>query len=197
MSYEIPSAASGEAGLEGFAVEGGGRVLAVNRTDEGLVLLVDSGGAVRAVPLDVVARVELRPRRIVLAERREWPSVDARVVRFETARLVRHVPRELDRVTVQGEAPARLRASPPWIAGTLLFGVGGVALFVGIGLAIEGVGGRLSWLWVVVPAAVALAGVALLWLGLSRGPGRGLSARERAALAGSFVLGISPPERKR
>ena len=197
MTYEIPSAASGDAGLEGFEIGGGGRVVAVNRTDEGLVLLVDAGGAVRAVPLDAVERVELRPRRIVLAAGREWPAVDARVVRVESPRLVRHVPRELDRVVVEGEAPARLRASPLWIAGTLLFGVGGVALFVGIGLAIEGLGGGRSWVWAAVPAAVALAGVALLWRGLSVGPGRGLSARERAALAGSFVLGISPPERRR
>jgi hypothetical protein len=196
MAYEIPSTASGDAGLEGFRVDGGGRVVAVNRTDHGLVLLVDADRAVRAVPLEAVTRVELQPQRIALAEG-EWPAVEAHVVRFESARLVRYVPRELDRVTVEGEAPARLRASPLWIAGTLLFSVGGLALFVGIGLAIERVGGGRAWLWVVVPALVALAGLGLLWRGLSTGPGRGLSPRERLALAGSFVLGISPPQRKR
>jgi hypothetical protein len=197
VAYEIPSAASGDAGLEGFRVEGGGRVIAVNRTAEGLVLLVDADRAVRAVPLDAVERVELRPRRIVLAEGSEFPAVEAHVVRFESPRLVRHLPRELDRVTVEGEAPARLRDSSLWLAGTLLFFVGGVALFVGIGLTIESVGGGLSWLWVAGPGAVALAGLSLLWRGLSTGPGRGLGPRERAALVGSFVLGISPPERRR
>lgn len=195
--HEIPSAASGDAGLEGFAVDGLGRVAAVNRGEDGIVLLVDTDDAVRAVPLDAVARVELRSRRIVLARDEDWPAVEARIVRVESPRLVRHLPRELDRVTVEGEAPARLRASPLWLAGTLLFTVGGIVLFTGVGLTIEHVGGGLSWLWVVVPGLVALAGAALLWRGLSTGPGRGLSVRDRAALAGSLVLGISPPERKR
>jgi len=195
VTYEIPSAASGDAGLEGFSV-GSGRVAAVNRTDRGLVLLVDAGGAVRAVPLEAVERVELRPRRIVLREEREWPAVDARVVRVESPRLVRYVPRELARITVEGAAPAGRLTSRLWLAGTLLFTVGGVALFVGISLTIERVGGGLSWLWVALPGAVTLAGAAVLWRALSAGPGRGLTVRQRAGLAGSFVLGISPPERR-
>lgn len=193
MAYEIPSAASGDAGLEGFAVAGLGRVAAVNRTDDGLVLLVDAGGAVRAVPLDAVARVELRARRIELAEERDWPAVEARVVRVESPRLVRYLPRELDAVTVEGEAPASLRTTPLWLTGAVLFSVGGISLFIGIGFVIE----HSSWLWIAIPGAVTLAGAALLWRAFSTGPGRGLSFRERAALAGSFVLGISPPERKR
>lgn len=192
MAYEIPSAASGDAGLEGFAVVGLGRVAAVNRTEDGLVLLVDAGGAVRAVPQTAVVRVELRARRIVLAEEREWPAVEARVARVESPDLVRHVPRELGAVTVAGEE-TRLGASPLWIAGTPLFAAGGLALFVGIGLVIE----HSSWLWVAVPGSVTLAGAALLWRAFSAGPGRGLPTRERAKLAGSFVLGISPPERRR
>ncbi|HZD87454.1 MAG TPA: hypothetical protein VE088_05565 [Gaiellaceae bacterium] len=201
MAYEIPSAASGDAGLEGFTVEAAGRrigrVAAVNRTREGLVLLVDAGGAVRAAPLDAVERVELRPRRIVLAEDGEWPPVEARVVRVESPQLVRHLPRELDAVTVEGEPGRRRGIAPFWLAGTLLFAVGGIALFVGISLAIEGVGGGARWLWVAIPAAVSLAGAVLLWRGLSAGPGRDLSLRGRAGLAASFVLGISPPERRR
>jgi hypothetical protein len=195
VTYEIPSAASGDAGLEGFSV-GSGRVAAVNRTESGLVLLVDAGSAVRAVPLEAVERVELRPRRIILREEREWPAVDARVVRVESPRLVRYLPRELASVTVEGEAPAGRLTPPLWLAGTVLFTVGGVALFVGISLMIEHVGGPLSWLWVAVPGAVTLAGAAVLWRAFSTGPGRGLTVRERAGLAGSFVLGISPPERR-
>lgn len=202
MSYEIPSSASGDSGLEGFVAETSagslGRVAAVNRTDGGLVLLVDTDGAVRAVPLAAVERVELRPRRILLAaEESEWPAVEARVVRVESPRIVRYVPRELDPVTEEGTASPGLRASPAWIAGAALFTSGGVMLFVGVSLAIEGVGGDVSWLWVVVPGIATIAGAALLWRGLSAGPGRGLSRRDRAALAGSFVLGISPPERRR
>jgi hypothetical protein len=199
--FEIPSAASGDAGLEGFSVEADGRrlgrVAAVNRGEDGLVLLVDAGDAVRAVPLEAVARVELRPRRIALAADEEWPAVEARVVRIESARLVRHLPRELAAVTTEGEEEPARRHSPLWVAGTLLFGVGGVVLFVGIGLTLEDVGGGLSWLWVAGPGVVTAAGAALLWRALSTGPVRGLTVRERAALAASFVLGISPPERHR
>jgi hypothetical protein len=201
VSCEIPSSASGDAGVEGFTVETPagllGRVAAVNRTEAGLVLLVDTEGTVRAVPVEAVERVELRPRRILLADESEWPAVAARVVRVESPRLVRYVPRELDRVTVEGTATPGLRASPVWLFGVALFTIGGVMLFVGASLAIEGAGGGPSWLWVVVPGIVTLVGAALLWRGLSTGPGSGLSARERVALAGSFVLGISPPERRR
>jgi hypothetical protein len=120
VPYEIPSSASGDSGLEGFGVETSagplGRVIAVNPTEASLVLLVDTDGAVRAVPLAAVERVELRPRRILLAGGSEWPSVEARVVRVESPLLVRHVPRELDPVTVEGTASAGLRASPAWIA---------------------------------------------------------------------------------
>lgn len=206
MVYEIPSAASGDAGVEGFAVKtSAGRVgtlVALNRTAAGLELVLDAGGSHRALPVDAVARIELLPRRIVLAPRgerelRDTAPVEVRIVRTDTARLVRHVPRELDRFCVEGEPPPRAGFAPVWVAGTALTAVGGVALFTGVPLVVERVGGRLAWLWVAAPGALFLVGLVLLWRAFATGHGRGRTRAERAGAAAAFVLGISPPERRR
>lgn len=206
MVYEIPSAASGAAGLEGFAVEGAagraGTVAALNRIADGLALVLETTDGFRALRLGAVARVELLPRRIVLSAEGERElagasSVEARVVRTETPRLVRHLPRELDRVSVEGEPPSRRGFDPLWVTGTALAAVGGVVLFTGVPLMVERVGGGLAWLWVAVPAAVFALGLVLLWRALAAGHGSGLTRAERAGDAAAFVLGISPPERRR
>ncbi|MBV8562311.1 MAG: hypothetical protein JOZ56_04415 [Actinobacteria bacterium] len=202
MGYDIPSAASGAAGLEGFAVGAGATVAAVNESDGGLVLVVETGEGFRAVPVSAVARVEMLPRRVVLTEEGERllaasPPVQAKVVRIETTRLVRFVPRELAAVTVEGEAPPQERVSPLWVTGTVLSFVAGVALFTGVPLEIEHVGGSLAWLWVAIPGVFFALGLALLWRALATGHGRRLSRFERAGDAVAFVLGISPPERRR
>ncbi len=202
MSYDIPSAAGGAEGIEGFAVGEAGTVAAVNRTAAGLVLVVESTDGYRALPLGAVARVELLPRRIVLTEAGERelaaaPLVEARVSRIESPRLVRFVPRELAAATVEGEAPPREDWSPLWVGGAVLAFVAGVVLFTGIPLALEHVGGSLAWLWVAVPGGLFLLGLALLWRAFATGHGRRLSRVERAGDAVAFVLGISPPERRR
>jgi hypothetical protein len=55
-TYDIPSAAGGDQGLEGFSLvvagERVGRVAALNETPDGLVFLVDTGQAYRPVPAD-------------------------------------------------------------------------------------------------------------------------------------------------
>ncbi len=200
MTYDIPSAASSAAGLEGFGIDGGGTVVAVNRTAAGLVLVVDLGDdGFRAVPVTEVAQVEMLPRRVALAEHalERAEPVEARVVRIETPQLVRFVPRELDRITVEGKPPPRERVSPLWPVGTLLTFVAGVVLFTGIPLDIEGVGGSLAWLWVAIPGGLFALGILLLWRALATGHGRRLTRFERFGDAVAFVLGISPPERRR
>ena len=206
MAYYVPSRASGAAGLEGFAVEtaagAAGTVAALNRTETGLVLLVDGGDDVRTVSASGVAQVELLPRRVLLTpdgarELETSAPVEPRVVRIESPQLVRHVPGDLATVTSEGRPPPRERVSALWIAGTLLAFVGGVALFVCVPLTVEGVGGSLAWLWTAVTGTLFIAGLVLLWRALATAPGKRLSRPQRLGDAFAFVLGISPPERRR
>jgi hypothetical protein len=143
VEYEAPSAATVDAGLEGFTVLTGserlGRVAALNR-----------------------------------------------VVRVESERLVRHIPLELERLAVDGVAPAREPRSGAWYAGVLLASVGGVGVFVGLPLALDGLGGGvLRWVWLGVPLVACVAGIVLV-----RRSGR----FGDAAVA---LLGISPRTRRR
>jgi hypothetical protein len=63
---DVPAAGSGDSGLEGFSVAGPagrvGRVAAVNRAPDGLVLVVDTGDDYRVVSAGAVTSVETRPR---------------------------------------------------------------------------------------------------------------------------------------
>jgi hypothetical protein len=160
----------------------------VNRTAEGLVLVVETDAGFRAVPVQEVARVEMLPRRVELTDE------GARAL---AASPLRFAPRDLGRVTVEGEAPPRERVSPLWLSGTLLTFLAGVVLFTGVPLLVERTGGSLAWLWVAAPGALFLLGVVLLWRALRDGHGRRLSRFERFRDAVAFVLGISPPERRR
>jgi hypothetical protein len=203
---DVPSAAGGDAGLEGFSVATGegrvGRVAALNRLAEGLVVVVDDGEAYRVVAAAGVARVELLPRRVRLSEEgaralATAPAVEARVVRVETPVLVRHVPAELTPLVVAGErGVASRRSRRPVIGGVLTF-VGGVALFIGAPLTALGIGGSHAWLWTAVTAVPFVVGLVLLWGALESETGRRLTWREKAADAFTAVLGISPHTRRR
>jgi hypothetical protein len=192
VAYEVPSAATADAGLEGFAVRAGferlGRVAALNRVEGQLVVLVDTGEEYRAVPASAIERIERLPRLVELGATgfAPPPVVDVDVVRVESERLVRHIPLELERLTVDGVAPAREPRSGAWYAGVLLASVGGVGLFVGVPLALDGLGGGvLRWVWPAVPLVACIAGIALV-----RRSGR----FGDAAVA---LLGISPRTRRR
>jgi hypothetical protein len=200
--YDVPAAGSDAAGLEGFAVvgEGGrlGRVAAINRRPDGLVLVVDTGDGYRAFPTGAIASIELRPRTVRLRSGAEVdaPRVEVRVLRADSPALVRHVPRELDRLAVEGD---EVRAAPRlglWL-GLALVVIGGVALFVGATVTAE-VGARpVVWLWLLVPLALVVAGSILLWRELGAGDGRRLTRRERAGDALTLLLGITPRTRRR
>jgi len=204
--YDIPAAASGDAGLEGFSVavddRRAGRVAAVNRAPEGLVLVVDRGDAYRVVPAASVASIEIRSRTIRLTDEgeqalKESPSVETRVQRMDSPALVRYIPRGLDRLVVEGEPPPRERGSRRRAVGVVLTYIGAVALFVAAPLVAAVGNGALRWLWVVVPAIVFVAGAVIVWHEIGSGEGRKLTAREKAGDVVTFLLGISPQTRRR
>jgi hypothetical protein len=175
-----------------------GRVAGLNRTRDGLVVIVDTGDAYRALPAAGVERIETVPRRIYVGEAALAAAVVVlpSVRRAESPQVVRHIPRELDRLVVAGERVDTQRSSL-WYAGGTLALVGGVGIVAGAFAAAEGVGGGLAWLWVAVPCAVLLAGATLLWLAFGRDSPRRLSAREKASDAVSALFGISPRTRRR
>jgi hypothetical protein len=202
--YEIPSSAAGDEGIEGFSVQVGGervgRVAALNRTPDGLVVVVDAGDAYRAVPAAALTAIETESRRVGLTADGEAAfaaaaAVDAEV-RSGDSRLVRHIPRQFDRLVTPGERVASRRSSL-WYAGGACVLVGGVAAMAGPLLTAEGIGGSLRWLWIAIPAAVCVVGAALLWTALGRDSRVRLSRRDKAADALSAVFGISPRTRRR
>lgn len=178
--------------------ERAGRVAGLNRTLDGLVVIVDSGDAYRAVPAGALERIETVPRRVYVGEAALAAAVVVvpSVRTAESPQVVRHIPRELDRLVVAGER-APTRRSSLWYYGGTLAVIGGVGIVAGAFAAAEGVGGGLAWLWVAVPAAVLLAGATLLWLAFGRDSPRRLSAREKASDAVSALFGISPRTRRR
>lgn len=204
---DVPAAGSGDSGLEGFSVAGAagrlGRVAAVNRLPAGLVLVVDTGDDYRVVAADDVESVETRPRIVRLDSEGEArlaasPAVAPRVLRVDSPALVRHVPRELDRLLVRGGAPATGPArSGLWVLGATLTIVAGVAIFVGATITAEVGAPALVWLWLLWPLALLAVGLALLWRAIGSGDGRRLTRREKAGDAMTFLLGITPRTRRR
>jgi hypothetical protein len=203
--YEISSAASGDEGLEGFAVlvDGRrvGRVAALNRTPDGLVVVADLGDAYKPVPARFIARIETVGQRIRLTPDGETAlarasTVEPVVQQGDSPRIVRHIPRELDPLLVAGES-VRTRRSRLWYAGGACVVAGGVGAMAGPVLAAEGIGGDARWLWVALPVAVLVLGARLLWAAMGRDSPARLSRRDKAADAVSAIFGISPRTRKR
>ena len=175
-----------------------GRVAGLNRTRDGLVVIVDTGDDYRAVPAGAVERIETVQRRVFVDEAALGAAavVVPSVRTTESPHVVRHIPRELDRLVVAGERVDTQRSSL-WYAGGTLALIGGVGIVAGAFATAEGVGGGLAWLWVAVPCVVLLAGATLLWLAFGRESPRRLSAREKASDAVSALFGISPRTRRR
>jgi hypothetical protein len=202
----VPAAGSGDSGLEGFAVAGAagrlGRVAALNRRPDGLVLVVDTGRDYRIVPVGSVTAVETRPRMVRLSAAGEEAlasgrAVEPRVLRIDSPAIVRHIPRELDGLLVEGQAVSGTRHSALWALGATLTIVGGVTIFVGATITAEVGAPALAWLWLLAPLAVLVTGLALLWRAMGSGDGRRLERREKASDAMTFLLGITPRTRKR
>lgn len=203
---DVPAAGSGDSGLEGFTVAGAadrlGRVAALNRLRDGLVLVVDTGDDYRVIRATAVDRVETRPRTVRLSAAGEealaaTPAVEPRVLRVDSAALVRHIPRELDGLLVAGEPAADPAGPALWVLGATLTIVAGVAIFVGATITAEVGAPALAWLWLLLPLALLFSGLALLWRALGSGDGRRLSGREKASDAMTFLLGITPRTRRR
>jgi hypothetical protein len=205
VSFEIPSLAGGDAGLEGFSVEAGrgrvGRVAALNETRDGLVLVVDTGDAYRPVPARLLMQIETEPRVVRLTREGEEtlaaaPEIEPRVRSADTPQLVRHIPGQLSRLMIAGQRP-RGSLSRLWLVGAPLVVLGGVGIMVGSLLTAEGAGGELRWLWVLIPLVVLAAGAWTLWLAMSRDSPRRLTRREKLWDAFTAILGITPRTRRR
>jgi hypothetical protein len=203
---DVPVAGSGGSGLEGFAVAGAagrlGRVAALNRLPAGLVLVVDTGGDYRVVPSGSISSIETRPQTVRLSAAGEEalagaPAVEPQVLRIDSPALVRHIPRELDGLLVEGGQVSATRRSALWVLGATLTIVAGVALFVGATITAEVGAPALVWLWLLGPLALLVTGLALLWRALGSGDGRRLNRREKASDAMTFLLGITPRTRRR
>jgi hypothetical protein len=190
--YDLPSPASGDAGLEGFDVVRGderlGRVAALNAADGGTVLVVETRDGHRVLSLRAVERVELLPRLVALTaagadELRAAPPVETRVLRADSPRLVRHLPSALARVAVEGEPRPRQRST---LLAFAVAGSAGVLLFVGGPLAFvgPGAGTAAGWLWLAIPAALTVVAVGLL------------ARLENVRATLTAVLGISPRARR-
>jgi hypothetical protein len=203
--YEVPSASAGDQGLEGFSVEVSGqrvgRIAAVNAIPDGRALLVDTGDGYRPVLARFVAQIETRRQAIRLTPAGEEafaasPSVRPAVRRSDTARLIRYVPRDFDRLMVAGERPASGHHRR-WYVGAALVMVGLVASMIGPIPTAAGVGGSLRWLWIAIPATVLVLGAAALWTAIGRDNPRPLSASEKLADALALVFAMSPRTRRR
>jgi hypothetical protein len=204
FAYEIPSAAGGDEGLEGFSVEAHGervgRLAAINRTPAGLVLLVDTGDAYRPVPAAEVAEVQMGGHTILLTAGGERafaaaPAVDPRTNPAEGPRLVRHIPPELLRLMTSGGT--RRSRSRLWFVGGGLVLLAGFAILP-VHLLIEHeVGGAARWAWLAVPLGLLVAAGWAFAAAIDRDAGRRVPLRAKLADAPALFLGISPGTRKR
>jgi hypothetical protein len=205
FEYEIPSAAGGDEGLEGFSVEVGGervgRLAAINRTPSGLVLIVDAGEAYRAVPARLVARIDLGAEAVSLTDEGEAafaaaPAIAPEHRRAEGPHLVRHIPPDLGTV-VTSTGRRRRRRSRLWpLAGALVLLAGFSILPVNLLIEHE-VGGALRWAWLAAPMLLLGAAAWAALVAMGRDSPRRLPLREKLADAPSLLFGISPRTRKR
>ena len=204
--YEIPSAATGDHGLEGFSVEVGGRrvgrVAAVNNTADGRLLVIDAGDSYRAVSARFLARIDTVNRAVLLTPEGEEafassPVIHPTMQRTDTPRLVRHIPREFDRLMMAGERVAAPHTAL-WYVGAALAFAGGVGLTAVPVVAVE-LDASAGWIWLAVglPLAVLALGATLLWTAMSRVGARRASVFERLADALSATLGVTPRTRRR
>ena len=204
FEFELPSAAGGDEGLEGYSVEAGGRrvgrLAALNRTAGGLVLLVDTGDAYRPVPAALVGEIALVGETIRLTPEGESslaaaPEVLPRVALADGPSLVRHIPTELARLTTAA-GTARRRSSLWFVAAGLVL-LAGVAILP-VNLLIEHeFGGALRWAWLGVPLVLLTAAGLALSAAVDRDAGRPIPLRDKLADAPALLLGISPRTRKR
>jgi hypothetical protein len=205
FEYEIPSAAGGDEGLEGFSVEVGGarvgRLAAINRTPDGLVLVVDTADAYRAVPAGHVAGVDVGAETVRLTEEGESAFLDAPAIapehrRAEGPHLVRHIPPELGGL-VTSTGRRRRRRSRLWPLAVALVLLAGFSILP-VNLLIEHeVGGALRWVWLAAPVLLLAAAAWAALVAMDRDSPRRLPLREKLADAPSLLFGISPRTRRR
>jgi hypothetical protein len=204
FEYEVPSAAGGDEGVEGFSVEVAGarvgRAAALNRAPDGLILIVDTGEAYRTVAARLVAEIDVGGETIRLTPEGEAafaaaPAIAPRTRTADGPHLVRHIPQELARL-LTATAPRRLR-SRVWVAAVGLVVLAGFSVLP-VNLLIEHeVGGALRWAWLAVPLALLGAAAWSASVAIDRDSPRRITLREKLADAPALVFGISPRTRRR
>ena len=206
FEYEIPSAAGGDEGLEGSSVEVAGervgRLAAINRTPDGLVLVVDTGDAYRAVAARHVARADLGAETVWLTQEgeaafRAAPAIAPEHRRAEGPHLVRHIPPELASLVTSTGTRRRRRRSRLWLVAVALVLLAGFSILP-VNLLIEHeVGGAARWVWLALPLLLLAAAAWAALVAMDRDSARRLPLREKLADAPSLLFGISPRTRKR
>jgi hypothetical protein len=196
---ELPSYAGGPEGLEGLVVEAGGRrvgrVAAVNRTRDGLVLVVEDAGGFRALPVDDVEEIDLGAGRIRLRDGgavawEQSEPVRARQLPSESASLVRFIPPELDRLVTARRASQPV--SPLWLLALGCVLVAAV-LILPVHLLVENdVGGPLRWLWLALPLPFLVVAAWAAGSAIDAARGERSPLREKLAALQYFLFGISP-----
>ena len=193
--YRLPSDPHRE-GVEGYRVLGGdgapaGEVVALNRTREGLVLLVAPARepeSLVAVTLAAVAAVDDRAETIVLdPDALAGPRLERAALTAGGAAVVRAIPIELLRL-VDRDGGAEQFTPARWLAALVLGVVSGVSLLV-VYVAIGALGGAASWALLAVPVLLLAASGALLLRGLEG------SVAAKLRLVPASLFGYTPRER--
>ena len=202
---ELPPQAGGDQGIESFTVETpvgrAGRVAALNRTPEGLVLVVDDGSEYRALSAWALEQIDVVGRAVRLGEPgaralAASPVVSPAQPREEGARLVRYIPTELDRlVTTAGAARG---PSPLWLVGIAAVLVAAALILPAHFLVEKNVAGSLKWLWFALPLGFLLVAAWAIGRAIDADRGERLPLREKFSTAWAFLLGVTPrrPQRR-
>jgi len=194
-AYRLPPDPHRE-GVEGYRALGSdgahvGEVVALNRTRNGLVLLVAPGSepeSLVAVTLGAVSAVDDRAETIALdSDALAGPRIECAAVAAGGAAVVRAIPVELLRL-VDREDGAEQFTPARWLAALVLGVVSGVSLLV-VYVAIGALGGAASWALLAVPVLLLAASGAMLLRGLEG------SVAAKLRLVPASLFGYTPRER--
>ena len=194
-SYRLPPDPHRE-GVEGYRALGGdgapaGDVVALNRTRDGLVLLVAPQGAPKrlvAVTVAAVSAVDDRAETITLGpDALAGPRIERAAVPAGGAAVVRAIPAELLRLVDRDDGAEQFTPAR-WLAALVLGVVSGVSLLV-VYVAIGALGGAASWALLAVPVLLLAASGAMLLRGLDG------SVAAKLRLVPASLFGYTPRDR--
>ncbi len=194
-SYRLPPDSHRE-GVEGYRALGAdgtsaGAVVALNRTRDGLVLLVapeSEPESLVAVRLAAVSAVDDRAETISLdADALGGPRIERATVPAGGASVVRAIPAELLRLIDREDGREQFTPAR-WLAALVLGVVSGVSLLL-VYVAIGALGGAASWALLAVPVLLLAASGTMLLRGLEG------SLADKLRLVPASLFGYTPRER--